>query len=527
MIVDRLFYILRATAPLFIVVLLASCGGTNQASVAPAGSHALTAAITANLSPLDPDTYYEAQGLPITQDTYQTLVTYAPNSPKIVPLLATSWSESPDGLTYTFQLRQGVRFSDGTPFNAAAAKSSFERRTALKGGPSYQTAEIKSYSTPGPYTLVIHMKQPVAPFLDYLASPYGPMMSSPTGEKLHQVKGDLGSHWLATHSDGTGPYVLSSVRPGVVYTMTANPYYWGPKPYYTTVNFDVVPNPEQEVLEVQRGQLNLMFGSEATTRDLNQLATMPNLKVVNFPALLKWEVWINPASPVFGAPAMRAALRAGLNNTTLTQSVWGKWATPSTNVYPPGMLPNGAAPDTPAYDPTKLKVALAPYKGKSVVIGWYNASNTDQTLADLIQVELQADGVNATLREYPPSVLFALPTTAAQRPDILVTTFNPDAAAPDTFARIYWYKNAPVNLLGCHSPTGDAALDAALTKPNSAAAQPEEVAAAVAYRDSNCWLNIADIPDPLVIDKNITGFRHELPWVLSTDFATMHPGGTS
>jgi peptide/nickel transport system substrate-binding protein len=109
----------------------------------------------------------------------------------------------------------------------------------------------------------------------------------------------------------------------------------------------------------------------------------------------------------------------------------------------------------------------------------------------------------------------------------LATTFNPDAAAPDTFARIYWYKNAPVNLLGCHSPAGDAALDAALNKPSSAAAEPQEVAAAVAYRDSNCWLNIADIPDPLVIDKNITGFRHELPWVLATDFATMHPGSSS
>jgi peptide/nickel transport system substrate-binding protein len=523
----RLSRIPRSAARLSAALLAAVGVGAAMEASAASSSRVLTTAITANLSPLDPDTYYEAQGLPITQGAYQTLLTYAPNSAKLVPLLATSWRESGDGLTYTFILRHGVRFSDGTPFNAAAAESSFQRRTALKGGPSYQTAQIKSYSTPGPYTLVIHMKQRVAPFLDYLASPYGPMMSSPTGEKRHAVKGDLGSHWLATNSDGTGPYVLSSVRPGVVYTMTANPHYWGKKPYYTTVNFDVVPNPEQEVLEVENGQLSLMFGSEANTRDLNLLATKPNLKVINFPALLKWEVWVNPASRVFGAPAMRAALRAGLNNTTLTQAAWGKWATPSTNVYPGGMLPDGAAPDRPAYDPAKLKAALAKYKGKSVVIGWYNASDQDQTLADLMQVELQADGVNATLREYSPAVLFSLPTTPAQRPDILALTFNPDAAAPDTFARIYWYKNAPVNLLGCTAPAGDAALDEALTKPNSAAAEPLEVAAAKAYRDSNCWLNIADIGDPLVIDKNISGFRHELPWVLTTDFSTMHPAGTS
>ena len=515
---------LRAAAPLVMVVLLVGLVDGN--SFAASGSRVLTTAITGDLSPLDPDTYYEAQGLPITQGTYQTLLTYAPNSRQIKPLLATGWRVSSDGLTYTFNLRRGVRFSDGTPFNAAAAKSSFARRTALKGGPSYMTADIKSYSTPGSYRLVIHMKRPVAPFLDYLASPYGPMMSSPTAEKSHEVNGDQGSHWLATHSAGSGPYVLTQVKRGFVYTMTANPYYWGKKPYYTTVNFAVVPNPQQAVLQVDRGDLDLMFGSEATTRDLNELAQKGHLKVVNFPALLKQEVWMNPASPVFGAPAMRAALRAGLNNATLTKAVWGKWATVSTNVYPNGMLPNGAAPDKPAYKPAKLKAALAPYKGKSVVIGWYNASSTNKTLADLIQVQLQADGVNASLREYSPAVLFSLPTTPAQRPDILVTVFNPDAVAPDTFARIYWYKNAPVNLLGCTSPAGDAALDKALTKPNSAAAQSLAVKAALAYRDSNCWLNIADIPDPLVIDKDIIGFRHELPWVLSTDFATMHPRGS-
>jgi peptide/nickel transport system substrate-binding protein len=492
---------------------------------AASGSHVLTTAITADLSPLDPDTYYEAQGLPITQGTYQTLVTYAPNSSKLVPALATSWQEARNGLTYTFHLRRGVRFSDGTPFNAAAAEASFERRTAMKAGPSYMTAPIKSYSTPGPYTLVIHMKAPTAPFLDYLASPYGPLMSSPAGVKRHAVSGDNASHWLATHSDGTGPYVLSSVKPGVVYTLTANPYYWGPKPYYTTVNFDVVPTPEQEILELQNGQLNMIFGQEVSTRDLDSLAQNPQLSVQKFPALYEQDVWINPASHVFGSPAMRAALRAGLNDKTLTAQSYGSYGVPSTNVYPNGMLPNGAAVNAPTYNPAKLKSALAHYKGDSITIGWYNESKDEQTLADLIQVELQADGLNATVREYPAAELFNLPTTPRQRPDVMLAAFNPDAAAPDTWARIYWHKNAAVNLLGCTAPKADAALDAALHQPNSAAALHEEIIAADAYRDSNCWLNIANGDDTLVVDKNITGFVHELPWVLTIQLATLHPRG--
>ncbi len=498
-----------------------AAGSTTGA--AASSSHVLTTAITADLSPLDPDTYYEAQGLPITQGTYQTLVTYAPNSPKIIPLLATSWSESRNGLTYTFHLRHGVRFSDGTPFNAAAAEASFKRRTVMKGGPSYMTAPIKSYSTPNAYTLVIHMKAPTAPFLDYLASPYGPMMSSPTGVKLHTVHGDHASHWLATHTDGTGPYVLSAVKSGVVYTLTANPHYWGPKPYYTTVNFDVVPSAEQEILELQNGQLNMVFGQELTTRDLNSLASNSQLQIQRFPALYEQDLWVNPASKVFGSPSMRAALKAGLNIKLLTAQSFGSYGVQSTNVYPNGMLPNGAAVDAPVYNPAKLKAALRRYKGKSVTIGWYNESQTEQTLADLLQVELQADGLNATVREYPASELFNLPTTPGQRPDLMMAAFNPDSAAPDTWARIYWYKNAPVNLLGCTAPKADAALDTALHQPNSAAALKGEIQAAKLYGASNCWLNIANGDDTLVADKNITGFVHELPWVLTVQLSSLHP----
>ena len=69
----------------------------------------LSTAMTADPAPLDPDTYYEAQALPILNGVYEGLVTYADNSPKIIPQLATKWTVSPDGKTYTFTLRDGVK----------------------------------------------------------------------------------------------------------------------------------------------------------------------------------------------------------------------------------------------------------------------------------------------------------------------------------------------------------------------------------------------------------------------------------
>src|SRR5450759_735898 len=175
----------RARWPLAMAALVAvalsisACGGGGSATGTASSSKTLRFAFSTDPAPLDPDTFYESEGLIVMTAAYEGLLRYKPNSPQIEGQLASSWTISPDGKTYTFTLRQGVRFSDGTPFNAAAARASFERRSALKGGPSYMLAAVTRMETPSPYTLVVRLRHPVAPFLDYLASPYGPLMSSP------------------------------------------------------------------------------------------------------------------------------------------------------------------------------------------------------------------------------------------------------------------------------------------------------------------------------------------------------------
>ena len=171
------------------------------------------------------------------------------------------------------------------------------------------------------------------------------------------------------------------------------------------------------------------------------------------------------------------------------------------------MLPEGAAPDKPQHDPSLLAPALAPYKGRKVTVGYYTSLSQNRELASRLQTQLQSLGLKATLREYPPSILFNLPGEPNQRPDILATGFNPDSVAPDTFARIYWYKDAPVNLLGCTAPEGDRLLDEAAHATTPEAGMKANVAAAEAYRKSNCWLNTADANDIYVARKGLTGFK--------------------
>ncbi len=511
-----------ATLGIF-AVLAAGCTGGSPASSSGSGTTTLRLALSADPSPLDPDTYYEAEGLQITTATYQGLLTYEPSSPKITGLLATSWSVSPDGKTYRFVLRSGVKFNDGTPFDAAAMKASFERRTALKGGPSYMLAAVASTEAPDATTFVVHLKQPVVPFLDYLASPYGPVAVNPTAVAAHATGGDHGAGWLATHSGGTGPYVLSDVVKTTKYELTANPNYWGTKPYYSTVDFSVIPDFSSQSLELRGGQLDMVLHG-LDTRDYTSLAANPVLQVQNFPTLFKVQVWVNPASRVFGAIPVRQALRDSLDTKTLTSDVYGNRASASTQFYPVGMLPDGAVADTWSPSPDALKTAVEADKGRDVVVGYYGDNSLKQ-LANTLQVSLQQAGLSATVRSYNPSQVFALPTTPAQRPDLLLAAMNPDAVHIDTWMSVYQEAQAPVNFLGCSAPAGDA-----LATRAAATADPQQSLdlyeqAARAYQSSLCWINIADLNDTIAASSKLTGWQHLLPWIFTVDLATLRPKG--
>src|SRR5258708_6010447 len=160
------------------------------AATTRATSTNLRVASLADMGPPDPDTFYASEGLMVTNSVYEGLLQYANNSTTIEGSLADLPTVSPDGLTYTFKLHAGVKFHDGTPFTSAAVASSFARRKAVNQGPAYMLAHVKSVDTSDPLTAVIHLDQPVSAFRDYLASPFGPKMVSPTAIRAHSVGTD-------------------------------------------------------------------------------------------------------------------------------------------------------------------------------------------------------------------------------------------------------------------------------------------------------------------------------------------------
>ena len=511
----------RTTLVLAAVVVLAACGGSSGSSSA-APSSTIRTPLVADPPPLDPDTYYQPDGLLIMTSTYEGLLRYRSGSTQLEGLLATAWESSPDGKTYTFTLRHGVMFADGTPFDATAAKASFQRRIDMAGGPSYMLAQVEAMQTPDPYTLVVQLKEPQAPFLDYLASPYGPLMTSPTAVAQHAVNGDRATAWLASHTAGTGPYVLAEATPATRYRLETNPHYWGAKPAISQVIMPVVADVNVQRLQLESGQLDMILHG-LSSDDYSAISKKPGFEVRQEPALLKAQVWVNPDSKVFGAMPARRALRDALDPATLTTQVLAAQGKASTDFYPTGMLPAGAVPDQRTADPAGLRAAVSG-AGAKVVIGFQGGDSNLQRLANDVQVVLQKAGVTAGVQDLPSAQIFNLPAQPQQRPDLFVTTFNPDAAHPDTWSRIYQYTNAPVNLLGCSVPAADALLDRGLVEPDQAASQALYVQAAKAYRDSLCWINIADVFDTVATRTGYSGWSHQPAWMWDTDFASLKVG---
>ncbi len=225
----------------FVVALsLASCAGEETTTTtAPAGSTETTAAptgpvtlvATRNNDPnsLDPaDEVTVGGGLESQVAFYERLINIGDPSGELEPGLAESWDASPDGLTYTFKLRQGVKFHDGTEFNADAVRFTWQRIMALEGAAAQYWQPVKDVVVVDPYTVQIVLSQVSPSFLATLAGQRGIYMGpSPAAVKANETTpGDWAKDYFRDHESGTGPYTLTSWTHDQELVYEKFPEYW-------------------------------------------------------------------------------------------------------------------------------------------------------------------------------------------------------------------------------------------------------------------------------------------------------------
>jgi peptide/nickel transport system substrate-binding protein len=336
--------------------------GTATPSPTPAGGvetgGSFRVALTADLTTLDPWNANDPSALLVTRQIFETLVDYEPGGFKIVPKLAESWSPSTDGRSWTFALRRGVKFHDGTDLDAAAVVLNFERarqtahpQRGAAGSDRFRTyaallegfddaSVIARVEAKDSTTVVITTKTPFGPLLADLAMP-GFAIVSPRSMR------DDPAGWSTVASkaaSGTGPFVFrpGAWQPGQQIALERNVAYWmkdqtgTPLPYADRVVLRVLRDEAGRIAELRSGGLDAV--GDLTPGALSTVKADPNLQLLTRPAFNTTYLGVAATAKPFDKVEVRRALAMAIDKPLLATALYSGAGRPASQLLPPGMI---------------------------------------------------------------------------------------------------------------------------------------------------------------------------------------------
>lgn len=417
-----------------VVLALAACqvaptSGIATPTPSPTGTAeaggSLRVALTAGATTLDPWNANDANTLLVTRQIYETLVDHEAGGFKIVPRLAESWSVSPDGRSWTFVLRRGVKFHDGTDVDAAAvvlnldrARQSSHPLRGAAGADRFRTyaalfegfddaSVITRAEAKDSGTVVITTKLPFGPLLADLAMPSFAIVSPKSMR-------DAPANWSTPTSPGaagTGPFVFrpGAWQPGQQITLERNPAYWmtdqrgGALPYADRVVLRVIKDETARVAELRSGGLDAV--RDVTLAALATVKADPNLQLVPRPAFDTAYLGIAATTKPFDKVEVRRAVAMAIDKSLLASTSYSA-ARPASQLLVPGMLGyDDSVVEFYRLDVTAAKRLLADagVAGGFATELWYppasRANHPDpRRVAESVAADLAKIGIVATLR---------------------------------------------------------------------------------------------------------------------------------
>jgi ABC-type transport system substrate-binding protein len=320
---------------------------------------------------------------------YNALVRNTPEQ-TIKADLATSWTAEDD--TWTFKLRQGVKFHDGTPFNAAAVKYTFDRYLVnaekVRRAGDFQPY-LDSVTVVDESTVQFRTKGIDAFFLTRLAQEVG--MVSPTAHAK------LGKEYLKAPV-GTGPFKFKEWVPGVSFTAVRNDDYWGDKAYLDQVIMRPIPEAATRAIALETGEVHL--ATPITPEQMGRLQTNSKIKLVSRATTLNLMFGLNNVKKPFDDIRVRQALNYAIDRDAIVKNVYSGLAEAMQGAITKSTL--GYAPvEGYAYDPAKAKQILAdaglPNGFTASMTGTKGRYFKDFELMQAVQQYLKAVGVTTNI----------------------------------------------------------------------------------------------------------------------------------
>ncbi|HEY7138674.1 MAG TPA: ABC transporter substrate-binding protein [Methylomirabilota bacterium] len=392
---------------------------------------------------------YEYTSQILDTAAYDTLVTVdAPDFTKIQPRLATSWTVSPDGTTYTFKLRPGVKFTSGNPLTANDVRFSMRRLKNLKDNPAFFMDPVKDVQAVDDLTVKIVLAAPDASFLAALAAvPFGvadsKVVMAKGGTDADDAKDkDKATEWLNNQSEGSGPYKLTSFTKNVEAVLERNPNYWGKKPYFAKVIVKHVANGTTQREMVERGDADVAHDFDPDI--VAKVTQGPRIKVVEGLSMNQVYMGVNVSPEVskeLSDKRVRQAVAYAIDYDGIVKGLArGAGERPSTMI-PLGII-GGDKSLARQRDVGKAKQLLAEAgypNGVELKLAYWTAPLLGVP-ADPLAAKLQADlaqaGIKVTLDPKERSV--SLAEYRAGKPQLMLATWSPDYLDPDPYADAFY-----------------------------------------------------------------------------------------
>lgn len=408
---------------------------------AQAATDVLTTTLEEDVLGLDPANYSSSATDQVTAQIYDTLFVYRSGDAAPMPNLVESWTISTNGLTWTLNLRPGIKFQDGTNLDAAAVVYNVERWwdpahpfhqgefaafgayfQGFKGDAACVLTNVKAI---GATQVVFIFKSLYSILPSILASPAF-SIASPTAIK---------SGTLNSAPVGSGPYRLVQRLPGAQVRLQASPTYWGPKPFIGNLVFEVIPDPAARLAAIKQGAAHM--GTFAA----NFAATIgpdPDIKIEWLTDFMVGYLGYNGDHAPLGNRSVREAIAYAINKQALVERYYAAGTQPATQLIPPNLWGNLPGLQDRAYDPVlaKSRLAYAGYPdGFKTTLAYRNVVRPylpdPVHTAEAIRQDLLAIGIDATLTPLP-SAEFLEKVDAGQL-DLFLLGWGADYPHPANF----------------------------------------------------------------------------------------------